>query len=72
MQKPNLLQSSLKCLSCSRIQEDVIKSTISRIHKEPISLILDSTSSYILSTFLTMTDLLSQGVFSIENLATKR
>ena len=72
MQKPNLLQSSLKCLSCSRIQEDVIKSTISRIHKEPLILILDSTSSYILSTFLTMTDLLNQGVFSIENLATKR
>ena len=71
MYKP-LSLTSFRSKSSSRIKYDVIKSTITKIDKQPLVLILDDHSAKILSSFLSVSDLLSLGVFSIEALNTQR
>ena len=64
--------SSLKGRSISRIQLDMLKSVLSKSNGRFVILIIDDISAKILSSFLTMSDLLNQGIFSVERLSTKR
>ena len=64
--------SSLKGRSISRIKLDMIQSIISKATGSFVIMIIDDNSAKILSSFLSMSDLLNMGIFSVERLNTKR
>ena len=64
---------SLKKITINRIKNDLIKPILDNIPKNKIIiLILDDYTSKLLSSFLTMTELLNYGFFTIESIYKKR
>ena len=73
MEKYKQISNTLKACSINRILLDMIRETRSQIDNATfLVLIVDDYSSKILSSFLTMTEVLNEGVFSIERLSLLR
>ena len=64
--------NSLKSNCTGRVILDMITDVKNLAQTSLVILIVDDYTALILSSFLTMTDLLNQGVFSVEKLSTKR
>lgn len=65
---------SLKAMAYTRITTDLLESSILDCQKScPFTiLIVDSYSAKILSSYLTMSSLLNQGIFTVEHISTRR
>jgi len=70
---PNISKLTLKSLSVSLFLTNMIEETLS-IHKiaNKTILLLDKKASNIISSYLTMTDCLNKGLYSIEYLLKRR
>jgi syntaxin-binding protein 1 len=67
-----MMPRTLKTISMDRILKDMLQDTISQAQGTMVVLILDDFTSKVISSFLTMTEVLSQGIFSVDRLDTKR
>jgi syntaxin-binding protein 1 len=65
-------QRNLKALSTQRILKDMIQDTKNIVEAGFLIIVVDDYTVKILSSFLTMTEVLNEGIFSIERLQTKR
>ena len=65
---------TLKALANTRITVDLLESSISNIQKTcPFTiLVVDNYSAKVLSSYLTMSDLLNRGIFTVELINNKR
>ena len=65
---------TLKALANTRITVDLLESSISNIQKTcPFTiLVVDNYSAKVLSSYLTMSDLLNRGIFTVELITNKR
>ena len=65
---------TLKALANTRITVDLLSSTIENIQKScPFTiLVVDNYSAKVLSSYLTMSDLLNRGIFTVELITNKR
>lgn len=64
--------SSLKGRSISRIKLDMIQNVLSKTDGKFLIMVIDDSAAKILSSFLSMSDLLNLGIFSVERLLTNR
>ena len=60
--------NTLRSLTVNRITSDLIEGTISEVSDSFLIIIVDDFSAKILSNYMTMTQVLNQGVFSVESL----
>ena len=64
--------NSLKQKAKQRIQIDMINEVINKSKNSMVLIVLDSKTTKILSSFLKMSELLNQGIFSAESLSISR
>lgn len=64
--------NTLKSLAINRLIGDLIEDTLNKSKQTPSIIIVDSYSAKILSSFLTMSEVLNHGIFSIESIYSKR
>jgi syntaxin-binding protein 1 len=67
-----LMPRTLKTISMDRIIKDMIQDAIHQAQGNMVILVLDDFTAKVISSFLTMTEVLSQGIFSVDRLDTKR
>ena len=60
--------NTLRSLTINRITSDLIEGTISEVSDSFVIIIVDDYSAKILSNYMTMTQVLNQGIFSVESL----
>ena len=74
MKEEQNITTSLKALATNRIAVDLIESTIAECQKIcPFTiLVVDNYSAKVLSSYLTMSDLLNKGIFTVELVTNKR
>ena len=71
MESPTI-ERNLKANSTQRILKDMIQETKNNVEAGFLIIVVDDYTVKILSSFLTMTEVLNEGIFSIERLQTKR
>ena len=64
--------NTLRSLTINRITSDLIEGTISEVSDSFVIIIVDDYSAKILSNYMTMTQVLNQGIFSVESLTKPR
>ena len=60
--------NTLRSLTINRITSDLIEGTISEVPDSFVIIIVDDYSAKVLSNYMTMTQVLNQGIFSVESL----
>jgi syntaxin-binding protein 1 len=66
------LPRTLKTISMDRIIMDMIQSTVALAQGTFVVFVLDDFTAKIITSFLSMTDVLNQGIFSVEHIDKKR
>jgi len=63
-----LVEKSLRNLTTNRLIDDLIENSLQLAQDSFTLIIVDSYSAKLLSNYLTMTDILNKGIFSVESI----
>ena len=67
-----LYEKSLRYLTTNRMIDDLIENSLQLAQDSFTLIIVDSYSAKLLSNYLTMTDILNKGIFSVESIYNTR